>query len=133
MMRFTRLVCGYMSTFLLEMLYTIHACRTRVSSPRARVARLPGCPRARVPREVPRARAPRGERETESVSETHGRRGARHARLESLSRVSRRAFLLPPPFLSLKTHTQREERYKPPISDGVRMDLERARPRTHRQ
>ena len=30
MMRFTRLVCVYMSTFLLEMLYTIHACRTRV-------------------------------------------------------------------------------------------------------
>ena len=125
MMRFTRLVCGYMSTFLLEMLYTIHACRTRVSS-----SRLPAgvC---RVPGEVPRARAPRGERETESVSETHGRRGARHARLESLSRVSRRAFLLPPS--QGPSHQHREERYKPPISDGVRMDLERARPRTHRQ
>lgn len=42
MMRFTRLVCGYMSTFLLEMLYTIHACRTRVSSSRLPAGVVPG-------------------------------------------------------------------------------------------
>ena len=67
MMRFTRLVCGYMSTFLLEMLYTIHACRTRVSSPRARVARLPGCPRARVRPGRCRARERRAARERQRV------------------------------------------------------------------
>ena len=70
MMRFTRLVCGYMSTFLLEMLYTIHACRTRVSSPRARVARLP-CPGLPPPARVCpgrcRARERRAARERQRV------------------------------------------------------------------
>ena len=60
MMRFTRLVCVYMSTFLLEMLYTIHACRTRVSSSAAARERARDTnSNTRAPRRAPaRGRSP---------------------------------------------------------------------------
>ena len=84
MMRFTRLVCVYMSTFLLEMLYTIHACRTRVVLgcrlyypllPRARERETPTATRAR-PAAPPPAAAARTRRRARSYTRDGLRRRA---------------------------------------------------------